>query len=363
MTFETLGSLVSSVKKSNPSSSPDSFFTYVDLGSVDSKTKAITKPSQISGRDAPSRARQILQTGDVLVSTVRPNLNSVALVPQDLDGSIASTGFTVLRPNEKLNSGYLFHWVRSPSFIREMVRRATGASYPAISDALVKSSEIFLPPIGAQQAITERLNRLDSLLAKLDLANLKIEELALSLYERAFSRQVWPISRLGEVTVCLDSKRKPVTASERTFGSIPYFGANGQQGWIDTPIFDEPLVLVAEDGGHFDNPARGVAYKIEGPSWVNNHAHVLRAGDSIHIEYLYRTLRHFNFVPFISGSTRAKLNQAQLNRVEIPVPPYALQLGFAQQMKEIEHQSELVSHMRVKAVQLYSQQLQTLFGS
>ncbi|MFM1926480.1 MAG: Type restriction enzyme specificity protein [Actinomycetota bacterium] len=363
MNFENLGSLVSEVNKLNPSSSPDSIFTYVDLGSVDSKVKAITSPSQVNGLDAPSRARQILQTGDVLVSTVRPNLNSVALVPEQLDGSIASTGFTVLRPKKKLDSGYLFHWVRSPRFIREMVRRATGASYPAISDAIVKSSDIFVPPIDAQKEISERLDFLDSLLDDLNVANSKIEELALSLYESAFSRDVWPIKRLGEITDCLDSKRKPVTASDRRFGSIPYFGANGQQGWIDAPLFDEPLVLVAEDGGHFENPARGVAYKIDGPSWVNNHAHVLRAGAGLHIEYLYRTLRHFNFVPFISGSTRAKLNQAQLNRVEIPVPPYELQLEFAQQMKEIDLQSEYLRRMRDEALQLSSQQVQMLFGN
>src|SRR3546814_4107270 len=107
--------------------------------------------------------------------------------------------------------------------------------------------------------------------------------------------------------------RKPVTAKDRNPGDVPYYGANGQQGWIDKPIFDEPLVLVAEDGGHFDHPERGVAYRIDGPAWVNNHAHILRAkSGELDTEYLHRALRHFDFLPYISGSTRAKLTQGQL---------------------------------------------------
>lgn len=80
---------------------------------------------------------------------------------------------------------------------------------------------------------------------------------------------------LGKAVEFLDSKRRPVKASDRVPGPYPYYGANGQQGTIDDYIFDEPLVLLAEDGGHFFEPQRGIAYKITGKTWVNNHAHVL----------------------------------------------------------------------------------------
>ena len=82
--------------------------------------------------------------------------------------------------------------------------------------------------------------------------------------------------KLGEIVDFLDHKRRPVKESERIPGPYPYYGANGKQGTINNYIFDEPLVLLAEDGGHFDNPSRGIAYRVEGRSWVNNHAHVLR---------------------------------------------------------------------------------------
>lgn len=134
---------------------------------------------------------------------------------------------------------------------------------------------------------------------------------------------------LGEVAECLDRLRVPVTESERAPGDVPYYGANGQQGWIDRAIFNEPLVIVAEDGGHFANPSRGVAYRIDGPSWVNNHGHVLRSTSAIDTDYLFQVLRNYDFRPYISGSTRSKLTQKQLLKAEIPLPPFPEQRRIA----------------------------------
>ena len=131
----------------------------------------------------------------------------------------------------------------------------------------------------------------------------------------------WAEVALGDVTECLDRFRVPVKESERRSGDVPYFGANGQQGWIDRHIFNEPLVLVAEDGGHFSAPERGVAYRVDGPAWVNNHAHILRPGRCVDRDYLHWVLRNYDFTRFISGSTRSKLNQQQLMRATIPLPP------------------------------------------
>jgi type I restriction enzyme S subunit len=93
---------------------------------------------------------------------------------------------------------------------------------------------------------------------------------------REIAEATHPTKPLGEVAAFLDHKRRPVKQSERKEGPFPYYGANGLQGTIDSFIFDEPLILLAEDGGHFDNPDRGIAYEISGKTWVNNHAHVLK---------------------------------------------------------------------------------------
>ena len=163
-----LGDLVEPAKTWNPSRSPaDEVFDYIDLSAVDQDAKLITGAREISCGEAPSRARQLVARGDVLVSTVRPNLNGVARVPDQLDGATASTGFCVLRAREsKFDGGYLFHWVKSPAFVADMVNKATGASYPAVSDRIIFDSRIPLPPLAEQRRIAEVLDRAEALRAK-----------------------------------------------------------------------------------------------------------------------------------------------------------------------------------------------------
>jgi type I restriction enzyme S subunit len=155
----TLAELVQPVAKVDPKSDfRETNFTYIDLSAIDRDLKHISDATVVPATDAPSRARQLLRQGDVLVSTVRPNLNAVATVGPDLDGAIGSTGFTVLRPNNALDGRYLFHWVTTEAFVRSMVRQATGASYPAISDRIVKAAQIPLPPLAEQLRIASVLD-------------------------------------------------------------------------------------------------------------------------------------------------------------------------------------------------------------
>ena len=139
----------------------------------------------------------------------------------------------------------------------------------------------------------------------------------------------FPIKPLGEVVEFLDSRRRPITASERIPGPYPYYGANGQQDSVADYIFDEPLILLAEDGGLFDQPDRGIAYAIEGKAWVNNHAHVLRPRDHAQLRYLVRVLENYDVTPWITGSTRAKLTKAGAFKIQIPLPPLTAQKRIA----------------------------------
>ena len=167
----------------------------------------------------------------------------------------------------------------------------------------------------------------------------------------------YPIKRLGEVVEFLDSKRRPVTESDRRAGPYPYYGANGIQGTIDEFIFDEPLVLLAEDGGHFGEPDRGIAYRISGKTWVNNHAHVLRPTSVIDLAYLCRVLENYDVTPFVTGTTRGKLTKAGASEIIIPLPPLAEQRRIA----EVLDRAEALRAKRRAALAQLDSLTQTLF--
>lgn len=168
MNFAPIAECVKPIKKWSPrNSNEDMPFQYIDLSSVDRGSKSISQTSEMFPTEAPSRARQLVAANDVLVATVRPNLNGVAVVSEEYDGATASTGFCVLRPKErKLDHRYLFHWVKTPQFIQEMIKRSTGANYPAVSDKTVKSARIPLPPLAEQKRIAAILDKADDICRK-----------------------------------------------------------------------------------------------------------------------------------------------------------------------------------------------------
>lgn len=133
----------------------------------------------------------------------------------------------------------------------------------------------------------------------------------------------WGIKTLEECFDILDNKRRPINSEEREKrqGIIPYYGANGLQGFIDGFLFDEPLILIAEDGGQFSEfQTRPIAYRIYGKSWVNNHAHVLKAKKQFNQNAIFYALEHKDIQPYIVGGTRSKLNQSALRKIPILIP-------------------------------------------
>ena len=141
--------------------------------------------------------------------------------------------------------------------------------------------------------------------------------------------------KLDQVCEILDSRRIPITASDRKSGIYPYFGANGLQDYVDDYIFDDELVLLAEDGGNFGSKDRPIAYRVSGKCWVNNHAHVLKAKDEINIDYLCYSLMFYNTNGLVNGATRQKLTQAAMRQMLIPVRSMPEQLQIVKRIRSI----------------------------
>jgi type I restriction enzyme S subunit len=135
--------IVFQTKQRDPSKCPNKPFRYVDVSSIDNTSFTIQSATELMGSQAPSRARRDIQTGDVLFATVRPTLMRIALVPEDLNGQIASTGYCVLRANRGIvDNRFLYYWLLTDKFIQSMGNLQRGASYPAVRDTDVLNAPI-----------------------------------------------------------------------------------------------------------------------------------------------------------------------------------------------------------------------------
>lgn len=101
-------------------------------------------------------------------------------------------------------------------------------------------------------------------------------------------------------------------------GPYPYYGANGVQDYVADYIFDDELVLLAEDGGNFGSKTRPIAYRVSGKCWVNNHAHVLKPMASMDVDYLCYSLMFYDTGELVNGATRQKLTQTAMRKMLIP---------------------------------------------
>ena len=140
---------------------------------------------------------------------------------------------------------------------------------------------------------------------------------------------------LEECCEILDSQRIPITAINRKKGKYPYYGANGLQDYVDNYIFDDELVLLAEDGGNFEIKNKPIAYRVSGKCWVNNHAHVLKAKECINVDYLCYSLMYYNVENIINGATRKKLTQAAMRKMKITMRSMREQLFIVRKLSQI----------------------------
>ena len=167
---------------------------------------------------------------------------------------------------------------------------------------------------------------------------------------------------LADVCNVLDSKRIPITRNKRLAGPYPYYGANGIQDYVADYIFDDELVLLAEDGGHFEG-GKQIAYRVSGKCWVNNHAHVLKAKKNIDTDYLYFALRCYDVTSLTNGATRKKLTQAAMKRMLLPLRSINDQLYIVNNLKSVETQLESARKQLSKLDGLVKSRFVEMFGS
>ena len=259
------------------------------------------------------------------------------------DGICANTTYVMQTQNENILRNNLVPFIMlSDRFIEQSVANVRGGVNPYVNWGDLSKIEIYIPHTKEEQAkIAELLWRLDDLIEK--------ERMLVNHLEILFKTKLKHIShnhkhigqykKIKEVCTIKDNMRRPLNSLQRKKikGDIPYYGANGLVDHINDFIYDEDLILIAEDGGNFKTfYSNEIAYKISGKSWVNNHAHVLSANTKIiSSEWLLYSLAHKNIIKFIIGTTRLKLNKSELENIMIWVPSYKIMEFLTEEIAKI----------------------------
>lgn len=276
--------------------------------------------------------------GDVVMTMEAP-LGNVAQIPDD-EKYILSQRVILLKTKEKfIQNNFLKYFLMSYFFRKQLFKNATGTTAKGIKQARLIELDILLPTLKEQEKIASILSIVDNLIENtenlINSCTLLKKGLMQTLLTKGIGHTEFKKTEIGEIpkeweiktieNLCeiLDSKRVPLNEETRNQmkGNIPYYGANGVVDYINDFIFNEDLILLAEDGGHFSEfKTRPIAYLISGKSWVNNHAHILRPKNYSNLLWIYYNLVHKDITYFIQGGTRTKLNQDSLRKIVLNYP-------------------------------------------
>ena len=179
-------------------------YTYIDLSSVDRECLSVINPQIINKTNAPSRAKQIVETGDVIFATTRPTLRRTCVIGEDNNGQICSTGFCVLRPQKQVLAKWIFYNLQYDGFYSYIEPLQTGANYPAVADSVVKDYNIPVPSLSEQQSIVAELDKINELinLKKAQLSDL--DSLAQSIFYDMFGDPIenekgWEVKNIDDI--------------------------------------------------------------------------------------------------------------------------------------------------------------------
>jgi type I restriction enzyme S subunit len=322
-----------------------------------------------------------LEINDVIIGR-RGEMGRVALVTPHEEGWVCGTGCFFVHFKDTIHAPYLSWYLRTPQCIRRLVGEAVGTTLVNLNQAILENTLVPLPPLPEQRRIAAAMSDVDAwieslekLIEKKKLVKQGARQALLSGKSRlpSFDRtkfktseigpipKDWDAKRLGEIVCILDNRRVPLNDSQRKKGGYPYCGANGIVDYIDRYEFTEETILIAEDGGNFDDfVTRPIAYKMSGKYWVNNHAHVLVATEDYDLNFIFYQLVHKDITDVVSGGTRTKLTRKQLENLCVPVPSIAEQKAIASVLSDMDEELAALSREKAKAERIKLGMMQEL---
>ena len=363
--YKKLGDISSSllIEKAKKRFSPNDVIRYIDISSIDNINQRLIGTTSFKMLDAPSRAQQKVEYGDILISTVRPNLRNIAIVNDDASNLVASSGFCVLRINDTALRRYIFYYVVSNKFTAYLEKLTNGANYPAVRETDVRKAFIPIPPKPTQLSIVSELDKLNELI-RIKKEQLKdYDTLAQSIFYEMFGDPVenekgWEVKTFGEC-FSIGAGGTPSTKVKEYWdnGTIPWIGSNMCQNCIITEtdgkfITEEGLthsstkllapgtVLVALVGATIGKVG---LLRIETCTNQNVAFIKVQETETFTSEFVYYHLMglYGEFMKIGQGNFKMA-NQGFIKLLPISLPPLPLQQSFTQKIEQIEQQKAAI---------------------
>lgn len=312
------------------------------------------------------------EIGDIVFTTEAP-LGNVALVDR---ANIALAQRVIkFRGKKMLSNFYLLHYMLSNIFQNDISKKAIGTTVQGISGKELHRIKISIPTIPEQQKIASFLSAVDEKIQQFSRKKELLEQYKKGVMQQLFSGKLrfkdengkdyadWEEKKLGEVSIFLDGKRKPIKSEDRAKmkGIYPYYGASGIIDYVNDFIFDDEIILLGEDGENIVSRNLPLAFRVSGKCWINNHAHVIKPINNNNIDFLTYSLERINYVIYNTGTAQPKLNQEVCRNIPLSIPSISEQQKIAKFLSSIDVKIESTNNQIIKMQSFKKGLLQQMF--
>jgi type I restriction enzyme, S subunit len=368
--WKRLGSVAGDTERRNPGVNPNEYFRYVDIASVDNDKGEIRTGDvqSILGRSAPSRARKVIRGHDIVFATTRPYLRNIAIVPQELDSQICSTGFCVVRARSGISlPDFLYYACRSSFFIEQLLPKQRGATYPAVADSEVYDTLLPVPypddPARSLETQRRIVARIEALFAEVAEARRLHSEIVAdtgrvieAAIRKVFDQPVdgWKTHQLSEVAFVQTGTAKGRHFGDRKTVELPYLRvANVQAGYLNLDEIKtiriaenesdryrlQPGDLLLTEGGDFDKLGRGAVWRGEIELCIHqNHIFAVRLDQNVVLpEFAEYEMLSWHAKRYFLGVAKKTTNLATINSTQLA--------AFPMKLPEMQEQQRIVAHL------------------
>lgn len=320
----------------NPAREPRDLFRYIDVSSVSNEYFNIAGAQELSASNAPSRARKIVKTGDVIYATVRPTLRRIAQVGSEYDNQIVSTAFCVIRADcAEAVPEFLYFALLTDDINQKIAEHQRGASYPAVTDKDILNQSIPLPPLPEQERIAAILWKIQQAIETEAAIIRNARDLKKSLLRHLFTHglrneplkdtEIGKIPESWEVVPAVTlfkltsgkTRPKDMATSINSEYQFPVFGGNGVMGYAKEYLVNDKSLVIGRVGEYC-----GTVYVSPARSWITDNALYSQAWaePNLSIDYVASYLRYYDLNRFKRKSSQPLVSQGMINQVLIPIP-------------------------------------------